>query len=44
MTPEELETFRQLLLQLREDLLSTSEVRDETSGTVCNHPLKSVHA
>ncbi|SHK67629.1 transcriptional regulator, TraR/DksA family [Marinobacter antarcticus] len=34
MAPEELETFRQLLLQLREDLLSTSEIRDETSGTV----------
>ncbi|WP_372986227.1 TraR/DksA family transcriptional regulator [Marinobacter sp.] len=34
MSPEELGKFRQLLLQLREDLLSTSEVRDESSGTV----------
>lgn len=34
MTPEELEKFRQSLLRLREDLLSTSDVRDETSGTV----------
>lgn len=34
MKPEELEKFRQLLLQLREDLLSTSEARDEASGTV----------
>lgn len=34
MTPKEQETFRQLLLKLREDLLSTSEVRDEASGTV----------
>lgn len=34
MTPQELENFRQLLLKIREDLLSTSEVRDEASGTV----------
>ncbi|MEX0604706.1 MAG: TraR/DksA family transcriptional regulator [Marinobacter sp.] len=34
MTSLELEKFRQLLLHIREDLLSTSEVRDETSGTV----------
>ncbi|XKH02000.1 TraR/DksA family transcriptional regulator [Marinobacter nauticus] len=34
MTPEELEKFRQLLLKWREDLQSTSEVRDETSSTV----------
>jgi DnaK suppressor protein len=34
MTPEELEKFRQLLVKLREDLLSTSAVRDETSATV----------
>lgn len=34
MTPDELEKFRQLLLKWREDLQSTSEVRDETSSTV----------
>ena len=34
MTPEEQAKFRQLLLQLREDLLSTSDVRDEASDTV----------
>ena len=34
MAPEEQAKFRQLLLKLREDLLSTSEVRDETSDTV----------
>ncbi|HKK55565.1 TraR/DksA family transcriptional regulator [Marinobacter sp.] len=34
MTPDELEKFRKLLLQWREDLLSTSAVRDESSGTV----------
>ncbi len=34
MTPENLEKFRTLLLALREDLLSTSEVRDESSGIV----------
>ncbi|MFL1455365.1 TraR/DksA family transcriptional regulator [Marinobacter sp. GN3S48] len=34
MRPEELEKFRQQLLELREDLLSTSEARDEASGTV----------
>jgi len=34
MSPEEREKFRQLLLQLREDLLSTSETRDQASDTV----------
>lgn len=34
MNPEELEKFRQQLLELREELLSTSEARDEASGTV----------
>lgn len=34
MSPEELEKFRQLLLKWREDLQSTSEVRDESSDTV----------
>jgi len=34
MASEERETFRQLLLQLREELLSTSGVRDEASDTV----------
>ncbi|MEX2475019.1 TraR/DksA family transcriptional regulator [Marinobacter sp.] len=34
MTPQELERFRALLIQWREDLISTSEVRDESSGTV----------
>lgn len=34
MTQEELDHFRQRLLDLREDLLSTSEARDEASGTV----------
>lgn len=34
MTPDELEKFRNLLLEWREDLLSTSDVRDESSGTV----------
>ena len=34
MTPSQLDSFRNLLLQLREDLQSTSEVRDETSSTV----------
>jgi len=34
MTHQELEKFRQRLLELREDLLSTSEARDEASGTV----------
>ncbi len=34
MTSQELERFRKLLTDLREDLISTSEVRDETSGTV----------
>jgi DnaK suppressor protein len=34
MSPEELEKFRQLLLTLREELISTSEARDEASGTV----------
>jgi DnaK suppressor protein len=34
MTPDELEKFRKHLLGWREDLLSTSDVRDESSGTV----------
>ena len=34
MTPRELNRFRKLLEDLREDLLSTSAVRDETSSTV----------
>lgn len=34
MTPEELDKFRNLLLRWREDLLSTSDIRDESSGTV----------
>jgi RNA polymerase-binding transcription factor len=34
MKPEELETFRQRLLELREELLSTSEARDQASDTV----------
>ncbi|MGM0952846.1 MAG: TraR/DksA family transcriptional regulator [Pseudomonadota bacterium] len=34
MAPEELEKFRQLLLNWREDLQSTSEVRDQSSDTV----------
>lgn len=34
MTPDELETFRKHLLRWREDLLSTSDVRDESSSTV----------
>lgn len=34
MTAEEIERFRKQLLDLREDLLSTSDTRDETSGTV----------
>lgn len=34
MTPDELEKFRNLLLQWREDLLSTSDVREQSSGTV----------
>jgi len=34
MTPDELEKFRNLLLKWREDLLSTSDVRDQSSGTV----------
>ncbi len=33
MTPDELEKFRNLLLKWREDLLSTSDVRDASSGT-----------
>jgi len=34
MTPEEQGKFRQLLLQLREELLSTSGARDQASETV----------
>ena len=34
MASESLETFLTLLLAQREDLLSTSEIRDESSGTV----------
>jgi DnaK suppressor protein len=34
MAPKEQAKFRQLLLKLREDLLSTSEVRDKASDTV----------
>lgn len=34
MSPEELDRFRQLLRQLREELLATSDVRDQSSGTV----------
>lgn len=34
MTPQELDRFRALLITWREDLISTSEVRDESSGTV----------
>jgi DnaK suppressor protein len=34
MPSESVETFRTLLLAQREDLLSTSEIRDESSGTV----------
>jgi RNA polymerase-binding transcription factor len=34
MRPEDQDKFRQQLLELREDLLSTSEVRNEASGTV----------
>jgi DnaK suppressor protein len=34
MTQQELDRFRKLLEELREDLLSTSAVRDETSSTV----------
>lgn len=34
MTKDELETFRKLLITWRDDLLSTSEVREEGSGTV----------
>ena len=34
MAPEELEKFRQLRLNWREDLQSTSEVRDQSSDTV----------
>ncbi|MGM0570004.1 TraR/DksA family transcriptional regulator [Marinobacter sp.] len=34
MKQQELERFRKLLEELREDLLSTSAVRDETSSTV----------
>lgn len=34
MSPEELEKFRDLLLKWREDLQSTSDERDQSSGTV----------
>lgn len=34
MTPQEQQKFRKLLLELREDLLSTSDVRDQSSDTV----------
>jgi len=34
MTPEELNKFRNLLLKWREDLQSTSDVRDQSSDTV----------
>lgn len=34
MTPEELEKFRKLLLKWQQDLLSTSDERDASSGTV----------
>lgn len=34
MTPEALDTFRNLLLTWREDLLSTSDERDQSSATV----------
>ena len=34
MTPDELEKFRNLLLKWREDLLDTSDIRDQSSGTV----------
>lgn len=34
MTPQELDKFRNLLLKWREDLLSTSDIRDESSATV----------
>lgn len=34
MTPEQLEKFRVLLLNWQEDLLSTSDERDQSSGTV----------
>jgi DnaK suppressor protein len=34
MKPDALERFRQRLLELREELLSTSDVRDQASGTV----------
>ncbi|MDX1634120.1 MAG: TraR/DksA family transcriptional regulator [Marinobacter sp.] len=34
MRPREQEKFRQRLLERRDDLLSTREVRDETSATV----------
>src|SRR5690554_1952171 len=34
MTPEKLEKFRQLLLKLQEELVATSDVRNESTGTV----------
>jgi RNA polymerase-binding transcription factor len=34
MRPEDQDKFRQQLVELREDLLSTTEVRNEASGTV----------
>lgn len=34
MTPDELEKFRNLLLAWQQDLLSTSDVREASSGTV----------
>lgn len=34
MTPEELNKFRNLLLKWRDDLQSTSDVRDQSSDTV----------
>ncbi|MBE0486134.1 TraR/DksA C4-type zinc finger protein [Marinobacter sp.] len=34
MNPEQLEKFRQLLLKMQEELVSTSEVRNESTGTV----------
>ena len=34
MTPEELNKFRNLLLEWRDDLQSTSDVRDQSSDTV----------
>ena len=34
MAPDDCEKFRKLLIEWREDLLSTSDVRDQSSGTV----------